>query len=195
MWANVIPLWGFVCTETCLHAEASALLIHHEKHPLLFTSGEDCHGGLSLTEAVNVFLRDHDLRVWNGDAATAVCICWRGMMFPWQFWHAVFILAKCLFTPESLRAPLFSKSHQPCVLVCVRKTKIKSPRCETYLHPWHLDMALGLSLSTVRLMSLWALSLVSSLGLLLRDSRGRNQALWAKRKTMAINTTECPVLL
>lgn len=62
MLANVIPLWGFVCTKTCLHAQASALLIHHEKHPSLFTSGEDCHGGLSLTEAVNVFLRDHDLQ-------------------------------------------------------------------------------------------------------------------------------------
>lgn len=195
MLANVILLWGFVCTKTCLHAEASALLIHHEKHPLLFTLREDCHGGLPLTEAVNVLLRDHNLQEWNGDAATAVCVCWRRMMFPWQFRHAVFILAKCLFTPESLRAALFSKSHQPCVLVCVRKTKIKSPWCETYLHPWHLDMALGLSPSTVWLMSLWALSLVSSLGLLLRDSRGRNQALWAKRKTMAINTTECLVLL
>lgn len=75
MLANVIPLWGFACTETCLHAGASALLIRHEKHPLLFTSGEDCHGGLSLTEAVNVFLCDHGLQVWNGDVATAACIC------------------------------------------------------------------------------------------------------------------------
>lgn len=75
----------------------------------------------------------------NGTAL--VGICWQHLVLPWRFCQKAWLFA-CLFTHKTLSVDLFSKLPQPCVLICVWQTKIKSPRCELHLHPWHLDIHL-----------------------------------------------------
>lgn len=115
---------------------------------------------------------------------------WRHVMFPWQFWHTVYLRLMPVYSQVSW-GDLFSKSPQPCVLVCIRKTKIKSPQCEIYLHPWHLDMARVFPKHCVACISL-SLIIGVKLGDFYSETLPQRQkkALWAKRKTMAINTTD-----
>lgn len=118
----------------------------------------------------------------------------------WSF-HDNFC-TQCLFVLNACLLPslwgvafffFFNKSPQPCVHVCVWKTQIKSPQCEMYLHPWHLDVIYPRGFPRAQCGSHltkpyhWC----QAWDFYSETSLQRQRALWVKRKTMAIKTTEC----
>lgn len=108
------------------------------------------------------------VRSCDANDTSAVCVFW--CCHDNYGKPCLFVLYACL-PPSLWRFIYLEESPQPCVLICVWKTKIRTPQCEMHLHPWHLDMIhpYGFSHSTAWLSSLWALLLVSGLRLLFRD--------------------------
>lgn len=87
-------------------------------------------------------------------------------------------------------AVLFSKWHHPRVLACVRKTKIKSPWCDIYLHPWRLDMAPGVPGAPRGSASLWASSLGVEHGTSIRGPLETPPPQKKALRATTLNTTE-----
>lgn len=133
---------GFVCTKKCLHVGVSALLI--------LTSSNTPRGYTSAKPPWRSFRGRNCLRFFN---TTTMSLSNLQRQCPHRCLHlltasdvSMTILAHHVYLCLMLvyfqvsEGGLFSKSPQPCVLVWVWKTKIKSPQCEMYLHPWHLNM-------------------------------------------------------